>query len=201
MTNEEILKLAWSVAPSWTSEAERVELIRLAREVRENGHIVEIGGLYGGMTAVIGLANPSARITVIDEFSWDPNNMGASAKTLLTNVARAGVGNVEVITGDSRRVGQVWESPIDLLWIDGGHSYEFVKSDLDRFGPHAARIALHDWENEFWKTVRTAVEDFLQAHPEWKFSHNVDMVAVLERVEEPALTPSPSPRMGEGGEH
>jgi len=114
--------------------------------------------------------------------------MGASAKTLLSNVRKVGVTNVEVITADSRRAGKTWDQPIDLLWIDGGHSYEFVKSDLDKFGPHAARIALHDYGNEFWKTIQQAVDDFLKEHREWSFSHHVETVAVLDP------TPSPSPK-------
>jgi hypothetical protein len=191
MTNEEIIIQAWQAAPSWTSEAERNELCNLAREVRPNGLIVEIGGLYGGMTAVLGLANPQARITVIDEFSWDPQKTGVSAKQLLANVKRVGVNNVEVITGDSRRVGKVWNRSIDLLWIDGGHSYEFVKSDLDHFGPHARVIALHDWDNQFWKTIRQAVDDFIHQHPEWKIDHHVEMVVVLARM------PMAEPQMSE----
>jgi precorrin-6B methylase 2 len=191
MDKKEIIQKAWQAAPSWTSEAERNALIDLAREVSEGGLIVEIGGLYGGMTAVLGLANPLARITVVDEFSWDPNKTGASAKSLQENVARVGVTNVNVITGDSRKVGKTWKKAIELLWIDGGHSYEFVKSDLDNFGPHAKRIALHDWDNAFWKTIRDAVDDFLDEHPEWKFGHNVEMVAVLERM------PAHEPQMSE----
>lgn len=191
MNNKEILEKAWQAAPSWTSEAERNELIGLAREVSENGLIVEIGGLYGGMTAVLGLSNPQARITVVDEFSWDPNKTGVSANILLKNVHKVGVENVEVITGDSRRVGKVWDQAIELLWIDGGHSYEFVKSDLDHFGPYAKKIALHDYGNEFWKTIHMAVDDFLHEHPEWKFDHNVETVAVLERM------PAHEPQMSE----
>jgi len=188
MTNEEIIKKAEKAAPSWTSPAERNEMIDLAKQVREGGLIVEIGGLYGGMTAVLGLSNPNAQIVVIDEFSWNPiKELKASAALLLSNCNGAGVNNVRVITGDSRVVGKTWNQPIDLLWIDGGHSYEFVKSDLDHFGPHAARIALHDYGNPFWKTIQQAVDDFLKVHPEWRFDHNVETVGVLERV----VTPEP----------
>lgn len=183
MTNEEIIQKAEKAAPSWTSVDERNTLVGLAKQVREGGLIVEIGGLYGGMTCVLGLSNPLANIVVIDEFSWHPiNELKASAALLLSNCNGAGVNNVRVITGDSRVVGKAWSQAIDLLWIDGGHSYEFVKSDLDHFGPYAIRIALHDYGNPFWKTIKKAVDDFLAAHPEWRFDHNVETVAVLERV-------------------
>lgn len=192
MTNEEIIQRAEKAAPSWTSPAERNTLIELAKQVHEGGLIVEIGGLYGGMTAVLGLSNPKAQIVVVDEFSWHPiNGLKASANLLLSNCNGVGVTNVRVVTGDSRVVGKTWNQAIDLLWIDGGHSYEFVKSDLDKFGPYAARIALHDYGNPFWTTIKQAVDDFLAVHPEWRFGHNVETVAILERVE------FPEPQMSE----
>jgi hypothetical protein len=184
MDNKEIIERAWQAAPSWTSEAERNELCNLAREVSVNGLIVEIGGLYGGMTCVLGLANPSARIVVVDEFSWSPReDMKASPELLLHNVHAAGVNNVKVIKGDSREIGKTWTDAIELLWIDGGHSYEFVKSDLDKFGPHAQRIALHDYDNDFWPTIHRAVDDFMDANPQWELDHTVELVAVLERIQ------------------
>ncbi len=183
MNNAQIIELAERAAPSWTSRAERNELIELARMVPENGTIVEVGGLYGGTTAVIGLANPHCEIYVVDNFSWSPleDRPPASASRLLENVRFVGVLNVTVMEGDSRKLGLGWKKPIDLLWIDGGHSYEFVKSDLDKFGPHAKRIALHDWDNPVWPTIRKAVEDFINANPEWRVARSVEMVVVLER--------------------
>ena len=184
MTNEEILAKAEQVASSYTSVAERNELCNLARAVSETGLIMEIGGLYGGMTAVLGLSNPQAHIVVIDDFSWSPlEGVEASASLLLSNCRGVGVHNVRVITGDSRNVGETWKEAIELLWIDGGHDYESVKSDLDKFAPHAKRIALHDWDNVDWPSIRLAVEDFLNVNSEWKVSHSVESVVVLERVD------------------
>lgn len=178
----DIIKQAEQAAPSWTSEAEREELIRLAQGVKAGGLIVEVGGLYGGMTAVMGLSNPQARIVVVDNFSWSPiEDQPASKERLLENVAKCGVSNVSVKAGDSRVIGKRWKESIDLLWIDGGHSYEFVKADLDNFGKHAQVIALHDFDNPFWATIRQAVEDYLSEHPEWKLDHTVETVAVLAR--------------------
>jgi len=184
VTNDEILAKAEQAASSYSSLAERHELCRLARAVSENGLIMEIGGLYGGMTAVLGLSNPQARIVVVDDFSWSPlEGLEAGAAVLLSNCRDVGVNNVRVITGDSADVGETWNEAIELLWIDGGHDYESVKSDLDNFAQHAERIALHDWDNLNWPSIRLAVEDFLKVNPEWKLSHSVESVVVLERVD------------------
>ncbi len=169
-----------TAVPSWTSEIERITLMQLACEVPDDGLIVEIGALYGGMTAVLGLSQPRARIIAIDNFSWSPmDSMKASKKTLLDNVASCGVSNVVVMEGDSREIARIWDQPIDLLWIDGGHSYEFVRADLENFGPHAKVIALHDWDNAFWPSIRQAVEDFIRHHPEWHVERSAEMVVVL----------------------
>lgn len=192
MNENEILAIAAKAAPSWTTEVEQVEMIHLARQVNAGGLIVEIGGLYGGMTVILGLANPQARIVVVDDFSWHPiKGLKASPALLLSNCKGAGVTNVRVITGDSRIVGADWNESIDLLWIDGGHSYEFVRSDLDKFGPWTKRIALHDWDNPIWGSIRQAVEDYLRVQPEWRFDHNTEMIAVLERM------PPHEPQMSE----
>lgn len=181
MNSDEIIQQAAKI-PSWTTDLERRELLRLAQEVCAGGLIVEIGGLYGGMTAVLGMANPAARIVVVDNFSWSPiEDKPANKEELMRNVTRCGVANVSVHEGDSREIGKTWSYAIDLLWIDGGHSYEFVRSDLDLFGPHAKTIALHDWDNPFWPSIRKAVEDFIEANPEWVVEKNVDMVVVLRR--------------------
>ena len=178
----ELIQQVADKIPSWTSEAERMELIRLASEVREGGLIVEVGALYGGTTAVLSLAQPLARIIAVDNFSWSPIALLVASKDrLLANLAACGISNVEVIEGDSLIVGKKWKQSIDLLWIDGGHSYEFVRADLENFGPHAEVIALHDWNNPIWPSIRKAVEDFVSSHPEWRVHHAVEMVVELRR--------------------
>lgn len=165
-----------------TEVNERECVARLAEAVREDGLMVEIGCLYGGMTAVLGLANPKARIKTIDDFSWHPeDDVPTSAALLLENMAKVGVNNVEVIEGDSRKIGPKWKEPIDLLWIDGGHSFDYVYSDLKNFGPHARVIALHDYNNPYWASIRQAVERFLGNHPEFHLADVVGTVAVLRR--------------------
>ena len=161
---------------------ERECVAELAAAVLPGELIVEIGSLYGGMTAVLGLANPGAKIVSIDDFSWHPaDDVPTSKKLLLANMKKVGVKNVKVKEGDSREIGKTWETPIGLLWIDGGHSYEYVHADLVNFGPHAQVIAVHDYKNPAWTTIEQAITDFIAVHPEWGVSNVVGMVAVLRR--------------------
>lgn len=180
----DIIKTA-EVIPSITSPLERACLAELAQQVSATGGlIVEVGSLYGGTTAILALGAPGAEVFTIDDFAWYPQdwNYGPTSPELLfANMEKLGISNVSAWKGDSRDIGSTWDRPISLLWIDGGHSFEFVRSDLEKFGPHADVIALHDWDNPLWPTIRQAVEDFIRVHPEWMIERNVEMVVVLKR--------------------
>lgn len=89
--------------------------------------------------------------------------------------------NVTVMAMTSKEAHEKWEGPIDLLWIDGGHDFNSVRNDLEMFYDHAKVIALHDYDNEFWPSIRQAVTDFLISHSEFYLHEVAGMVAVLRR--------------------
>lgn len=169
--------------PVWTQPHEIALIRELAACVPEHGLMVEVGALYGGVTAEMLLAAPkSARLIVVDDFSWTPDGCEtASVDVLRRNLKKMKIKNFEIIEGDSRLIGGSWEQPIDYLRIDGGHSYDFVRSDLETFGVHASVISLHDYGNPFWKTIDQAISDFLRAHENYAFEKNVGTEAVLVR--------------------
>jgi hypothetical protein len=169
--------------PAWTDDNERELLGELSREVPDHGLIVEIGCLYGGTTAALALCNPHAAIISIDDFSWTPEGYPpASSIRFMENMKSIGAHNVTVLEGDSRVIGKTWARPIDFLWIDGGHSYQYVYSDLVNFGEFAKVIALHDYDNPAWPTIKKAVETYLYKYVNrWYLDKVVGMVAVLRR--------------------
>jgi len=170
------------VIPSWTEEIERQLLAKLAAEVQPAGLIVEIGALYGGSTVVLARTAPKARIITIDEFSWTPEGYPTATKKLLeSHLKEVGVKNVTVLEGKSEEIGKSWDKSIDLLFIDGGHSYQYVYADLCNFAPHAEVVACHDFDNPIWATIKEAISDFIQLHPEWDLAEVVGTVAVLRR--------------------
>ena len=85
---------------------ERECVAKLAADVSPGGLIVEIGSLYGGMTAVLGLARPDAKIISIDDYSWHPaDDVPTSKELLLANMKSVGVKNVtarERFAGDEK---------------------------------------------------------------------------------------------------
>lgn len=53
------------------------------------------------------------------------------------------------ILGDSKVVGKRWLTKVDLVFIDGDHTYEGCKGDIDAWEPHVAEggyLVLHDYE-------------------------------------------------------
>jgi precorrin-6B methylase 2 len=177
-----------SQIPTWMTDDEKVELFKLGKNVKPGELILEIGALYGGSTAILGLASKKAELVVIDNFSWSPlDTMPASAEQLRKNLLTVGLKDVVIHEMDSIQASySEYDPSIALLWIDGGHSLEFISHDLATFGPHARVIACHDFDNPAWPTIRQAVEQFIAEHPEWHIDHVVSQICVLKRFEHAA---------------
>jgi len=124
-------------------------LFRLARDVKA-GPVVEIGRFKGGSTIVFASALPES----VQLWSYDfhvalrPDMPGEQLDAELHDaLVRLGVaGHVHLVVGDSRTV----EPPageLELLFIDGDHSYEGAKADFERwsrFVKPGGHVLLHD---------------------------------------------------------
>ena len=104
----------------------------------------------------------------------------------------------QFIWRDSRRVR--WSKPIDLLFVDGGHAYAVVRSDIVNFGRHVVMggiVAFHDYarSNNYLRErqrlhprrarlgVREAVDELLRTEArDWEDLGIVDSIKALRRV-------------------
>ena len=137
------------------SEEEEVLLFELAKDVKY-GCIVEIGSYRGKSTIALAMGSMAGNKKTV--YAIDPyvpfkgvygGNLGPEDKKyFMANLIRTGCYSVvQVINLKSEEVARNWANPVELLWIDGDHTYEGVMKDWKNWSPHLtknAKIAFHD---------------------------------------------------------
>jgi len=171
-------------------DGEAMLLFELAAQARE-GCIVEIGSFHGRSTTALALGSQSGHGAAV--YAVDPHEIFSGLLggrftpedrvTFFENMLRTGcAATVRLINLPSTTVCKAWDQPIDLLWIDGDHSYEVVNSDFWDWVPHltpGGRVALHDAldpELGVGQVIREAV-----ATGEFVEDTRVDLTVVLRR--------------------
>lgn len=135
-------------------------LFSVARRCRIG--IIETGRFNGGSCFVMACAAPHVPLYSID--------IKPRGDDLLRQLfAQHGVGSkVDLIVGDSQRTRYEQVGKVDLLFIDGDHTYEGCKNDLENWYDNlvpGGHLVLHDCYLGR-HGVQDAVMDFMQQHPE-----------------------------------
>jgi hypothetical protein len=181
-------------AEGMISVAEARLLYELAREV-VTGCIVEVGSYRGRST--IALARGSQAGHNVPVFAFDPHEesvgilggkFGPEDRAwFFRNMLRSGCYRiVRLVELSSAVVSAGWHRPVSLLWIDGDHSYEGVRSDFDCWLPHlvpGAAIALDDATDERIGPCRV-IRELLETG-QFQESQGVGKVRVVRRVASP----------------
>lgn len=182
--------------PGWESISEQELLLELAQAVPQGGVIVEIGGEIGMSASIFCLgAHKSVRIYTIDLF---PGGLLAQHRA---NLAEAGFEErSKPVSGDSKSLFQNWQDSngfvggeIDLLFLDGDHSYEGVLADLNNWTPFVKQggvVVLHDvavdtnrMPHPLHYEVKRALDAWRSQNlDDWMWMKSVDSTVVLERV-------------------
>ncbi|MCK5643070.1 MAG: class I SAM-dependent methyltransferase, partial [Gammaproteobacteria bacterium] len=108
-------------------------------------------------------------------------------KEHVENLARADITDTIQIRADSMKLGPLWQIPIDLLFIDGGHEHHVVFQDIRNFSPWVKRggiMALHDHSGEhpLHASVRRACAEWLNAFgPLWTEIPGADSIRAFRR--------------------
>ena len=119
---------------------------------------VEIGSARGKSTCHIAQAlreNLGGMLYAIDPHrptSWNDAGETNTLHALRRNLrAMGGDAYVEVIQSYSTDAARGWNRPIDMVFIDGDHSYDGVKSDWELFSPHVSRFGVVVFHDTTWK--------------------------------------------------
>lgn len=181
------------------SEAEGELLRRLVADTQATA-VVEIG-VYEGSSAVVlcQALSEGAALHLIDPFFDDRGtslNFGWRANPTATRLAvgraahRHGVRMCWYVAR-SQDVGRSWQGgPVDLVFVDGDHSYEGCLEDWEVWHPHVrpgGAIAFHDSRGPRGSAgpTRVVTELFCAGEqPHWRIVDEVDRMVVAGRAAE-----------------
>jgi predicted O-methyltransferase YrrM len=153
------------------AEDEAQALYQQALQASERGPVLEIGSYCGKSTIYLGLAcaRNNGVVFALDhhrgseehqlgEFFHDPDLFNAGEGVMDTfkefrrNVRRAGLDNTVVpVVAGSELAARSWQTPLAMVFIDGGHSLEAALTDYRCWTPHLMRggiLAIHDLFND-----------------------------------------------------
>ena len=176
----------------WLSDSEAKYLYSLASRGPSQGAIVEIGSWKGKSTIVLA-SGSSARgrekVYAVDHHKGSAEHEGMGYKDINTegefrkNIKTAAVENhVIPLVMTSIDAVRNWQGPIRLLWIDGDHDYEAVKSDFLLWEPHVVPggvIAFHDTYS--WEGPRRVVEEYILGSDHFSILGFVDSITAVRK--------------------
>jgi cephalosporin hydroxylase len=147
------VRATWLALRAWRHSAnqklvEFAALIRLLSE-RELNVVIEIGSAHGGTYwAWCRLATPTAQLVSVDlpgNDEWDARVRSYPRPTQTQTLIRADSHAPQTVRSLEGLKGSV-----DLLFLDGDHSYEGVRADFENYAPlvrPGGLIAFHDVES------------------------------------------------------
>lgn len=124
----------------------------LARSLPPHPTVVNIGAGAGTSGLAFLESRPDLRLVTIDIEDQDsPLGSLYSERLILEEAGLWGERN-EQIKGDSKKIGAIWPTfagPVDMVFIDGGHSYDECAGDILAWLPHiklGGIMAVHDYK-------------------------------------------------------
>jgi hypothetical protein len=163
----------YKTAHGFLTSHERDLLKTLASKVSKKGTILNVGVEYGASLVCLHTGNPTALLIGIDL-----NNSKCEVSEL-----------AKLITANSLELVKDWKRPADLIFIDGGHSYDEVVSDIGFAdnSPIGGLLAFHDCSDQngtphsSCEGVERAINDWKTREKDWNEIQHVDSIRVFER--------------------
>lgn len=146
---------------------EALRLYDLALTASRVGPVLEIGSYCGRSAAIIGSAckqnngilfsidhHKGSEEQQPDEQYFDPDLYDEKISTINTfpffrrTLSRAGLEDTVVpIVCASKTAGRMWKTPLSMVFIDGGHSFDAAYTDFLTWAPHILQggfLVIHD---------------------------------------------------------
>lgn len=180
--------------PGWLEDVEEMQLAFYASEVPPGGVIVEIGSEYGrSAAAFLYGCDPSVKVASVDVFPTDHPLVGDLRKAFEANLVEAGYADENRVAyrASSEIVAARWKEPIDVLFIDGDHTYAGAKRDIlvwKDFVKPGGVMLIHDvaygpTSHPIHFEVLKAVEETVEVSS-WALENSIRSLRVYRRRDE-----------------
>jgi predicted O-methyltransferase YrrM len=152
--------------PTQLTRTERVSLYSLASRLSHEATLLEIGSWFGGSAQFLATAARQLEGTLYCIDTWMGDAMSSqpydSYDEFLSNIRRFG-STVKPLRGTSEEMAKHFKKKIDLLFIDGDHSYDGCRLDIEAWFPHLKHQAFVVFHDYGWaEGVQKAVREFVQ---------------------------------------
>ena len=178
-----------ALVEGWLSDAQGRALFRAAADTRGRGAIVEIGSWKGRSTTWLA---SGARLAGHGVYAIDPHRRSREypeAETeaeFLANLARNGLAAVvEPLVMTSDDAAARIAGPVELLFIDGDHSYEAVRRDAELWLPRlidGGTVMFHDVATAAYSGPRRVVREMVCRSPLFHRIGRVGSMVVAQRT-------------------
>ena len=133
------------------------ELDAVVEAVKESGvrKVVEIGTLFGFTAREIARRCPEVKVIAVDNFSWNPFGLPASAHERFTRGVLAEYlanGRIELVNRDAEEfLASLANAAETFVFLDGDHRREAVARELELcLAVGVGHLAGHDFGNELF---------------------------------------------------
>lgn len=180
----------WNSIPGWFDFADIYD--RAVDEAADGAQFLEIGCWLGRSTCYLGQrikeSGKDIRLFVVDTFEGVVKEEAQKAlieqgtsilDQFLANLRAAEVENIVAVFPESSETAHIHfdDRSLDLVFIDGDHSYEAVRRDILQFAPKVKGggvLSGHDYGNS--DDVRRAVRELLGSCPTSRSSWAIRIV-------------------------
>ena len=150
--------------------SEKLLLYKSARGLERGSVIVEIGSYLGASSTFLAIAAKERSCVVYCVDTWVNDGMAEGPRDtyaeFLSNTQRF-ADEIRPLRGTSVEIAKRFSEPIDLLFLDGDHSYAGCRSDIEAWLPKlqpGAVVVFHDfgWAEGVQRTVQEMVKPIEQ---------------------------------------
>lgn len=156
---------------SYTANLEKCVLYHLAMALPDGFNAVEIGSQYGASSCFLAHAamKKNGRVHCVDTFmNMGMEEAGEEQKDTLSDFLANTTKYKDWISTlklKSDEAANYFNEKVDLVFVDGDHTFEGVKTDIKSWLPHykyGGTVIFHDWGGRCRRlAIRKAVERFI----------------------------------------